>query len=306
MSAEAPLPDTFVIGAPKCGTTALTRYLEAHPQLFVADRKDIHFFGSDLGFRHRAREDRATYLARFSSPEAAAAQHRIDSSVWYLYSQTAVEEMVRFHPRARAVALVRHPVDAMYALWGQLRLNGLGDETIDDFEQALAAEEDRRHGRRIPDHTPLPEALLYRQVVSFSGQLERAFEQMGRERVFVIVQEEMKIDTPGTLQALFAWLGVEPDVPMDTSPVNRAKAVRSEGLRKVLRITPSGLKNVVPAGVRRAVSKRLRGLNARHEQRVPLSDALRRTLDAEMATEIERVEGILGRPIPSWHRNPSG
>jgi hypothetical protein len=164
MTVDTPLPDTFVLGAPKCGTTALTRYLEAHPQLFVADRKDIHFFGTDLGFRNRTREDRATYLARFSSAAAAGADHRIDSSVWYLYSQTAVQEMVQFHPEARAVALIRHPVDAMYALWSQLRLNGLGDETIGDFAEALAAEADRACGRRIPGHTPLPEALLYRRA----------------------------------------------------------------------------------------------------------------------------------------------
>mgnify|MGYP003885441055 FL=1 len=47
MSADPVLPDVFVLGAPKCGTTAVTRYLEAHPEVFVADRKDVHFFGRD-------------------------------------------------------------------------------------------------------------------------------------------------------------------------------------------------------------------------------------------------------------------
>ncbi len=306
MTLDATIPDTFVLGAPKCGTTALTRYLEAHPQLFVADRKDIHFFGSDLGFRNRVREDRASYLQRFSSAEAVAAMHRIESSVWYLYSQTAVHEIAQFHPEARAVALIRHPVEAMHALWSQLRLNGLGDETIDDFSAALAAEEERLQGRRIPAHTPLPEALLYRRVVAFSAQLERAFDVLGRDRVHVVVQEEMKADTAGTLHALFTWLGVDADVPVDTRPVNTAKAVRSEGLRTILRATPAGWKNALPGGVRRALSKRLRGLNARHAQRSPLSVDLRRQLNTEMAPEIARIEAVLGRNIPSWHPDPQG
>jgi len=298
------LPDTFVLGAPKCGTTALTRYLEAHPQLFVADRKDIHYFGADLGFRNRARETRTTYLQRFASPEAARAARRVDSSVWYLYSRQAAEEMAAFTPDARGIALVRHPVDAMYALWSQLRLNGLGDETIDSFEAALAAEPDRAAGRRIPAHTPLPEALLYRQVVSFSGQLERAFTALGRDRVHVIVQEEMKADTAGTLRTLFQWLGVDPDVSVDTRPVNTAKAVRSEGLRRLLRYTPAGLKSAVPVGVRQAVSKRLRGLNARHARRTPLSDATRARLMTELQPEVDRIEAVLGRSIAAWH--PAG
>jgi hypothetical protein len=92
---------------------------------------------------------------------------------------------------------------------------------------------------------------------------------------------------------------------MDTRPVNTAKAVRSEGLRRVLRVTPTGLKKAVPAGVRRAVSKRLRGLNARHERRSPLSDELRQALNDEMAPEIARIEAVLGRRIPRWHQGPS-
>ena len=303
MTPPQPLPDTFVLGAPKCGTTALTRYLDAHPQLFVAERKDIHFFGHDLDFRNRPRETRAEYLARFSSPEATAAVRRIDSSVWYLYSQRAVSEMAAFHPDARAIALIRHPVDAMYALWSQLRLNGLGDETINDFQEALAAEPDRRAGRRIPPHTPLPSALYYRQVVAFSEQLERAFQALGRDRVMVVVQEEMKADTEGTLARVFEWLGVDAGVSIDTRPVNTAKAVRSESLRTLLRFTPRGLKAAIPAGLRQGVSKRLRGLNARHEKRQPLSDSLRRTLEAELAPEVARIEAVLGRPIPSWQQS---
>lgn len=297
------LPDTFVVGAPKCGTTALTRYLEAHPEVFVADRKDIHFFGRDLGFRNRTRESRAQYLERFATDAAQAARVRVDSSVWYLYSQTALAEMAAFTPGARAIALIRHPVDAMYALWAQLRLNGLGDEVLDDFQAALDAEPDRALGRRVPPHTPLPEALLYRRVVAFSGQLERAFAALGRDRVLVVVQEEMKVDTQGTLERVFEWLEVEPRVDIDTRPVNTAKAVRSEGVRRLLRGTPAGLKALVPAGARRALSRRLRALNARHARRATLDPTLRARLDREAQAEIDRIEAVLGRRIPAWDRS---
>lgn len=301
MSGDAVRPDVFVLGAPKCGTTAVTRYLEAHPEVFVAERKDIHFFGRDLGFRNRAREDRATYLARFDSPAARAAKVRVESSVWYLYSASAAAEMRAFHPGARGVALVRHPVPAMHALWSQLRLNGLGDEDIADFAEALAAEPDRARGQRIPAHTPLPEALLYTRVVAFSEQLRRAQGVFGEDGLHIIVQEEMKADTAGTLARLYAWLGVDPDAPVDTRPVNTAKAVRSESLRRWLRVVPPQLKDIVPRNLRRSASRRLRSLNSRHEQRAALDPALDARLREQMAAEVARIEDVLGRRIDAWH-----
>jgi hypothetical protein len=93
---------------------------------------------------------------------------------------------------------------------------------------------------------------------------------------------------------------VDPDVQADLRRVNTSKAVRSEGLRRVLRATPSGLKDVVPAGLRRAVSRRLRKLNSKHAARTPLDPALRARLADELAPEIARIEAVLGRPVPAW------
>lgn len=300
-SSLSPRPSVFVMGAPKCGTTAVTRYLEAHPEVFVAERKDIHFFGSDLQFRNRPRETEADYLARFSSSDARNAKVCAESSVWYLYSQNAAAEMRAFSSDARGIVLLRHPVDAMYALWTQLRLNGLGDEPLDSFAEALAAEHQRAQGVRIPQHTPLPEALLYRKVMSFSGQLARVMAELGPGNVHVIIQEEMRADTPATLALLYAWLGVSPFVPPSLREVNTHKTVRSETVRALLRATPESLKALVPTDLRKAVSRLLRSANARHATRTPLDPALRAQLTTEMAGEIARVEAVLGRPIPAWH-----
>jgi hypothetical protein len=291
-------PDLFIVGAPKCGTTAMTRYLEAHPDVFVADRKDLHWFGSDLGFRNREREPEAAYLARFDA--AGDARWACDSSVWYLYSTRAASEIRAYSPDARIIAMLRHPVPAMHALWSQLRLNGLGDEDIGDFAEALAAEPDRAAGRRIPPHTPLPEALRYRHVVSFSTQLERYLDAFPADRVRVVVQEEMRADTAGTVRGIYAWLGVDPDVQPDLGRVNTNKSVRSEGLRRVLRATPAGVKDALPPGLRRRLSQALRKLNSRHAAREALDPALRARLEAELAPEIRRIEAVLGREIPAW------
>ena len=134
-------PDLFIVGAPKCGTTAMTRFLEAHPEVQMAARKDLHFFGSDLGFRNRERIGEAEYLAHFHNDDSK--RIRAESSVWYLYSERAASEIAACNPEARILILLRHPVEMMHALWAQLRLNGLGDEDITEFAEALAAERPR-------------------------------------------------------------------------------------------------------------------------------------------------------------------
>ena len=72
-------------------------------------------------------------------------------------------------------------------------------------------------------------------------------------------------------------------------------------MRRVLRLLPAGLKDAVPSGLRRQVSRRLRSLNSRHAARAPLDPALRARLVTEMAPEIERIEATLGRRIDAWH-----
>ena len=83
------IPNFLIVGAPKCGTTAMWRYLQAHPNIFLSPRKDIHYFGSDLRFTKRSTFSHSEYLQFFASATEKAVG---EASVWYLYSQKAAEE----------------------------------------------------------------------------------------------------------------------------------------------------------------------------------------------------------------------
>jgi len=293
-------PDFFIVGAPKCGTTAMTRYLECHPDIFIAPRKDLHYFGSDLRFSERESMTETEYLSHF---DGSADAIRIgESSVWYLYSQNSAQEIAAFNPHARIIAMIRNPVDAMYALYTQLRFNGLGDENIDDFEQALVAETDRAAGQRIPPNTPLPAALLYRQVVDFTVQIKRYQAVFGTEGVHIIVQDEMARDTPGIYRQALEFLDVDPNHTIDSAPTNTAKAVRSENIRRLVGATPTGWKNALPAGLRSQLRKTVRRWNSKHAKRPPLDPELRARLTSEFKPQVQALEDLLGRDLSRWHQ----
>jgi len=293
-------PNTFVVGAPKCGTTAVTRLLEAHPEVFVADRKDIHFFGSDLDFRGKARESEADYRARFAA--GASRPVRVDSSVWMLASTRAAAEIAAFDAGARVIVLLRHPVEAMQALHDQLRLNGLGDEDEPDFARALALEPARAGGAQLPPHTPLPMALQYRANVRFATQLARYDAVFPRDQILVLLQEDLKARPAETTRALFAFLGVDPSIQPEARAVNTRKEVRSEGLRRLVAALPPGWKAALPRDWRVGLRRALRRWNSRHAPRPPLDPALRARLVAELAPEVEALEARLGRDLSAWKR----
>jgi len=293
-----PRPNLFILGAPKCGTTAMCRYLEVHPEVFVAPRKDVHYFGSDLGFRGKEPIDEAGYLTHFA--EAGSESWVGEASVWYLYSQRAAAELDAFSPHGRAIVMLRNPVEVMHALHSQYLLNGLGDEDIDDFEVALAAQVDRAAGRRIPPHNRLPESLQYRTVVRFHDQVARAFETLGRDRVRVVLQDDLKADTAGAVRGVYSWLGVDDTVIPELDRVNSNKVVRSKTLRKAVALTPSGAKDLLPTGLRQGLRKRLRKLNSRHAKRAPLDPALRARLTAELRPEVEALAELIDRDLSAW------
>lgn len=82
-------PDFFIVGAPKSGTTAMYKYLKQHPDIFMPEVKEIHFFGTDLNSPWFIR-DKEKYLSSFSN---AKGEKRIgEASAWYLYSKNAADD----------------------------------------------------------------------------------------------------------------------------------------------------------------------------------------------------------------------
>ena len=292
-------PDFLIVGAPKCGTTAMTRYLEAHPQVFMAARKDLHYFGSDLQFTRRARRTEAEYLGHFADAPPTALRAG-EASVWYLASTRAAAEIHAFNPEMRIIIMLREPVSMMHALYTQLRLNGLGDEDLPTVEAALAAEPERARGRRLPPGTPLPQALLYRQAAAFSVQIERYQAVFPSDQLLVVLQDDLKADAAGTYRKTLAFLGVDADFEVDLRPVNSNKVVRSEGVRRLIAQTPASAKRLVPERLRRTLRKQIQRLNTRHEARAPLDPVLQKQLRAELRPEVERLSALIGRDLSAW------
>ena len=292
------VPDFYIVGAPKAGTTAMYEYLRTHPDLYLPERKELRFFGSDLDIRDRQPLTAEQYLAYFA---AAPADALIGTAyVWYLYSRRAAEEIAQFSPDARIIAMLRNPVDMLPALHGEHIANG--NEDITDFTAALDAEPERRAGRRIPPHAHLPQGLWYTDVPRYAEQLERYFAVFGRDRVRVILFDDFVADTAATFRETLDFLGVRTEFgPESFEPVNVSRRIRSERFRHFLarppRLPRLIIRTFVPGRLRRSAYERAKRMNIEVAARQPIPPATVDRLRTNFAPEIARLSTLLDRDL---------
>jgi len=309
-------PNLFIVGAPKSGTTALWTYLGRHCDIFTpgsgnldsdlpaAGGKEYQYFGSDLASNIDTRRTLESYMAVFA--QASDERYLLDASPMYLCSELAAAEIAAFSPDARAIAVLRNPVDMMYSLHGEALFQG--DEDIVDFGEALDAEADRRQGRRIPPTCQRALwSLFYRDVAGYADQVERFFDALGRDRVHVIVFDDFSADPAAAYRATLDFLELDVDegeLP-DFTVRNAHKSPRSQLAVRLMRNPPPVLRTVSRALVRNQATRRALGfraleLNADKRPRPPMPPELRRALQAEVAGDVRRLGALLGRDLSPW------
>jgi len=305
---EVPIPNFFLVGAPRSGTTSIWSYLARHPDVFMAYQKEPLYFGSDLTkFPHEfAVLEKDRYLALFRN--GGRQRIRGESSVIYLFSQTAAREIYEFNPAARILIMLRNPVDVIYSHFGQLRWGGYEDLT--DFGEALAAEEDRRRGRRVPKSTMVVEALYYRAIGLFGQQVERYLRVFPREQIKIIMYDEFVQDPEANYFAILDFLGIARLAPRSYQIKNLHKEPRNIRISAWLNRPPAALRPVlrlIPQPYRYHLLGTLGLLlNTRYRARPPLDPAIRRQLIEFYADDISKLAKLIDRDLASWLADADG
>jgi len=304
----APIPDFFIVGHAKSGTTALYEMLRVHPQIFLPTSKEPWFFASELHERTPPRPEGTPrtleeYRAWFA--DAQPGQRVGEASVLYLWSRTAAAAIAEVQPEAQIIALLREPASFLRSL--HLQLIETYVETEQDFGRALALEEERRQGRQIPKHTYWPKTLLYSEHVRYAEQLRRYHEAFGRERVLVLVYEDFRADNEATVRRVLAFLEVDDSVQIAVGEANPSVRVRSQRLNEVVHGVSVGhgpLSRAAKAGVKALTPQRLRrrALHGAQQRLVyappaPADEQLMRELRLRYRHEVQALGEYMGRDL---------
>ncbi len=299
------LPNTFILGAPKCGTTAMARYLSEHPGVFFSKLKEPGYWATDFGWlaERNGLHSREQYLSLFS---AATQQQPVvgEASTMYLSSTRAVANILANCPGAKLIVMLRDPVEVAYAYHMQKLL--MFHEDVGDFETAWRLQELRRSGERVPANCPGPVMLQYGEVAGFGPQVRRLLETAPRQSIHFIRYESFKADAAGTYAEVLGFLGIEHDGRTAFPVVGPARDYRFPVFARLFHDPPALVRAPVRALRRHLILRRYPAVEALRQRmfkarsRSQIEPRLRAELVEYFAPHVREIESLLGWDLADW------
>jgi len=235
----AVLPNFFLLGAARSGTTTLARALGQHPQVFVSRIKEPKYLArAELRRPFEGPSDQQTppvdshqgYLDLFREVEDEAAIG--EASVVYLYCRSAIDEVARLSPAARMIVILRDPIARAFSNYNSLRRPERRLEPCESFLEAVDAEPERLAAWHPRWH--------YLARSFYHAQLSPWVERFGRERFLFLLYDDLVADPDALVRSCFDFLEVDATRGVDAAARHNASRAETD----------------VPAAVR----ERLRGL----------------------------------------------
>jgi len=296
------LPDFFIAGAPKAGTTALHAALARHPSLYMSAVKEPKFFLTDgppparggPGDVQTYREhvwQRDDYEALFARAPAGAL--RGESTPFYLYNREAQRRIRALIPDARLIVILRDPVERAHSNWTHLWSAGL--DPVDDFVLACGEEQ-----RRI--EAGWADFWHYTALGRYGEQLEHLYTVFPREQVFVLRYRAL-VESPAlVLDRIRAFLGVAAGVltelPRENVTAHPQHSFRHRAVSKALRAS-TAMSNVLPGAA--TLTGSLEGILQRDSRpRQPLTWEQRQALLPRFEADIRLLEVMTGEDFSDW------
>lgn len=312
-----PIPNFFVVGAPKAGTTALYAFLDQHPQVFMCPLKEPNYFADELRLENfaldeqprLARETRAledylrgdlrakrfgglvsswedyVSLFRNASTEIALGE----ASACYLWSPSAPGNIAARIPEARIIINLRNPIERAFSQYTQMVTVGRIRRSFREQLRMNLQAGEHRFGMQWP--------LL--EFGCYHAQIERYLRAFHRSRLHISLYEDLERDPASLLADLFHFLGVDPEFVVNVSDRHHQSSVP--------RVTTTAyylkkwgwwphLRRLLP----RPLGPRLRSLLVHSRSSLAMAPEDRRFLADFYRQDVERLSQLLDRDLTPW------
>ena len=265
------LPNYLIIGAARCGTSWLAKNLMLHPEIFMHDKKELHFFD-----RHYEKGV-LWYERQFDSASGKAIG---EGTPAYMYHEDTAQLIKKHIPHVKLIATLRDPVERAYSHYYYRERERQAEKQSMTFESKIAA-------------TPrLIEEGLY------ARKLEKYFELFPRENILVLLYDELKSDPELYLRRVFDFLGVDREFrsPLIGKEINAAasKLGRSYSLYLLYR----GLVKMRLF----ELAERVNNINRKQEFPAVKRATRERLLKEYYLADIHRLEQLLEQDLSEWKR----
>jgi hypothetical protein len=294
------LPNFFILGAAKSGTTTLVDILRQHPQAYLPFDKEPMFFSRDTFYR-----EGLEWYCRTFFQGAGAFSARGEATPHYLYWAEKVAPRIMNMPAEKPphfIIILRNPADRAYSWYWNMVREGLEDLS---FEQALAEEPERLQKNVEELRSTGSMQYGYTRGGHYAEQIAHFLEFFERTRFLFLLQDDLLSDFGGVCRQMFHFLEIDEGVAIQVSASNPASMPRSRWLQKVLQ-GPSGakelLKRVLPRRMRYRAKRGLLNANAVITRYPPMPADIRRMLQNLFRDENQKLSKMIQRDLSHWER----
>jgi hypothetical protein len=271
------LPNLFVIGAAKCGTTSLHHYLDQHPDISMSQDKEPGVFSEGASAKRLESYDG---LFDCNSPI------RGESSTAYSRYPVEGDPAARIHaavPETKLIYLVRDPIE----------------RTVSDYvHQAAVGREQRSLNEALRDFAD-PQNL-YVTSSRYALQVSRYLEHFPASSLLVLEQSQLRDRREETIRTVFEFIGVDPSFK---SPEFEVELLKRDDYLKRGSVGWRLRESVVgdwfrrlPLGPRVTVARMARRVLPT-EERPTLDPSLEAELRDFLTPEVEQLTSISGKPL---------
>ena len=261
---------------------------------FFSKPKEPAFFNSDYigGIKSENR-----YLELFNT--VSDTQIAIgEGTTIYLYSDHAIQNILKMQPEAKFIICLRNPIDMAVSMHSERVYQG--EEPEQSFEVAWNKQNERHNQIGIPLSMKGNAILLqYKELCKHSRWVEKIFSQVSREKVLILLFEELKTNPRGTFDKVCDFLNLSREHRISFDKKNSAKQTRSVRVSSFIHLGIF-LKRKIIGSHKTNIGAWLRGLNTYSGKNKEIPNELRRSMLLEFTEDITRLEKLLGRNLDSW------
>jgi hypothetical protein len=298
------LPNFFIIGAPKAGTTALYEMLAQHPEIYMSPVKEPRFFAT-IGEPPLFPGPAGDFLRRVSvwRPREYALlfagvtnQRAIgEASAIYMRLPLAAQRIRQTLPHSRLIAILRQPAERAYSNYSFMRQHDIEPER--SFDAALAQEDARSQAGWYP-------GIYYKKNGYYYAQLLVYYALFPREQIKVVLHEDLRNAPQALLRDLFRFLEVDENFMPEIRRSNVTLWSKSRRLHN-LATHPARIEQLLPflpATARRVIASALRRIDSGFNlvPPPPLDPETRARLTEEYREDILKLQDLIGHDLSHW------
>jgi len=288
-------PNFFIIGAPKCGTTAIASYLDEHPEIYISDPKEPDYLNSDMAYSTVSSLQEYASCFRY-----ATKKHKFicDASVGYLYSEKAVESINKDYGNSKLLVMLRNPIDLVYSFYSEQVWSGA--ENVMDFETAWKLQSKRNVGENIPKLCKRPFLLQYKEIGLLGKYLNKLFNVVDREKIHVVLHEDFVKNPAYEYDRILDFLGVSSMKIEDFPYVNENKKPRNRFVVPAIQWLISIKMKLGNPKFNFGIIKKIIDANSVSYKRTKLDERFREELSEEFYEDIMMLSKLIERNLDHW------